>query len=108
MKEFLGSCDVCVHAKNFCHHPHGLLQPLLILISPWSSISMDFPLSNSFDSILVVVARFTKMVHFIPCNKSITSEKITKLFFDHVFCYHELLEDIFFDHGPQFIFKFWT
>jgi len=61
------------------------------LPSPWSSISMDFimdlPPFDSFDSILVVVDRSSKMVHFIPCNKIIIGEKITKLFFYHVFRY---------------------
>jgi len=51
---------------------------------------MDFPQSNSFDSILVVVDHFMKMVHFIHCNKSITDDKTTKLFLDHVCCYHGL------------------
>ncbi len=49
---------------------------------------MDLPQSNSFYSILVVVDCFTQMVHFIPCNKSITSEMTTKLFLHHVFHYH--------------------
>ncbi len=42
MKEFVGSCDVCIRAKNPCHCPDGLLEPLLIPTSLWSSISMDF------------------------------------------------------------------
>jgi len=85
------------------HRFHGLFQPLLILISPGSSISMDFIMdllqSNSFDSILVAVDRFTKMAHFISCNKSITNEKIAKLFIDHVFRCHGLIQNIIFDHG---------
>jgi len=104
VKELVGSCDVCACAKNLHHHPHGLLQPLLVLASPWFSLSMDFimdlPRFNSFDSILMVVDCHTKIVHFIPYNKSITSKKTVRLFFDHVLRYHGLLEDIF--------FKLWT
>jgi hypothetical protein len=111
MKEFMGSCDVCVCAKHLRHCLHGFFQPLLILTSPWSLISMDFIMdfsqSNSFDSILVVVDRLVKMVHFIPCNKSIPSKNITKLFFDNVFHYHGFFKDIIFDSGPQFTSKFW-
>jgi hypothetical protein len=81
VKEFVGSCDVCARTKNPHHHPHGLLKPLLIPTSPWSSISVDFitnlPLFNSYDSILVVVDRLTKMVHFIMCTKIITSKQTT-------------------------------
>jgi hypothetical protein len=68
---------------------------------------MDVPASNSFNSILVVVDHLIKMVHFIPCNKTIISKKIAKLFLDHVFQYHGLLEDIVFNRGPQFASKFW-
>jgi len=104
-------CDVYARIKNLCHHPHDFLQPLPILTSSWSSISMDFitnlPPFNSYDSILVVVDYLTKMVHFIPCTKTITNEGTTKLFLDHVFRYHGLLEDITFDHGPQFASKSW-
>jgi len=67
---------------------------------------MDLLGFNSFDSILVVVDHFTKMVHFIPFNKPKIGEKRTNLFFDHVFHYHGLLEKIVYDHGLQFIPKF--
>jgi hypothetical protein len=89
VKEFVGSCDVYALMKNPYHHPHGFFQPLPILFAPWPLISVNFiidlPLSDSFDSILVVVDCFKKIIHFIPCNKSITNKRTTKLFFDHVF-----------------------
>jgi hypothetical protein len=59
-----------------------------------------------FDSILVVVNRFTNMAHFIPSNKLISGEKTVELFFDHVFHYHGLFEDIVFYCEPQFASKF--
>ncbi len=84
VKEFVGSCDICACTKNPHHHLHGPLEPLLVHVFPWFSISMDFIMglqrTNFFDSILVVVHCLTKMAHFIPCNKSITSEKTVKLF----------------------------
>jgi hypothetical protein len=111
VKEFVKSCDVCTWAKNLRHHPHGLLQPLPIPFAPWFSISMDFitylPLSNSFDSILVVVDHLTKLVHLIPCNKLIIGERTTKLFLGCMFPYFGLLKDVIFYCGPQFASKFW-
>jgi glycosylphosphatidylinositol phospholipase D len=68
---------------------------------------MDFPPFNSFDSILVVVDRLTKIIHFIHCKKTITNKKIVKIFLAHIFQNHGLLEDIIFYHGPQFASKFW-
>jgi hypothetical protein len=55
---------------------------------------------NSYDSILVVMDRLTKMTHFIPSTKAITSEGIAKLFLKYVFQYHGFLENIIYDHGP--------
>jgi len=48
-----------------------------------------------------------KMVNFIACNKLIIGKKTTKVFLDHVSCYHALPEDIIFYRGPQIASKFW-
>jgi hypothetical protein len=71
-------------------HPYGLQFPYFIInLSPFSS----------YKSILVVVDHLMKMVNFILCTKTITSEKTSKLFFDHDFQYHGLPQNIIFDHG---------
>ena len=71
VKDFVQSCDICSRSKTPRHRPYGLLQPLPIPEHPWSSVSMDFitdlPSSRSYDSIFVVVDRFTKMAHFVLC-----------------------------------------
>ncbi|MBW0524650.1 hypothetical protein O181_064365, partial [Austropuccinia psidii MF-1] len=60
---YVSSCQKCSSNKNIHHKKFGLLKPLSILSSPWNSLSMDFitqfPLSNNFDSILVVGDRFS-------------------------------------------------
>jgi hypothetical protein len=69
VKEFVRFCE------NPCHYLRDLFQPLPILASLRSSISMDFITdlspSNFYDSILMVVDHLTKMVHFIPFTKTI-------------------------------------
>jgi hypothetical protein len=66
---YVCSCTNCKCNKPIHHKPYGKLQPLPILLQPWSSISMDFieelPLSNSFNSILVIVDWFTKYTYYI-------------------------------------------
>jgi hypothetical protein len=46
------------------------------------------------------------MGHIILYNKTIISEKIAKLFLDHVFWYHGFFEDITPYRGPQFTSSF--
>ncbi|MBW0494831.1 hypothetical protein O181_034546 [Austropuccinia psidii MF-1] len=62
IKDYVSSCQQCSRKKNIHHKRFGLLKPLPIPNGPWICLSMDFitqlPLSNSFDSILVIVERF--------------------------------------------------
>ena len=79
VEDYVRTCDTCCRAKMPRHHPYGLLEPLPIPSKPWQSISLDFitdlPDSKGFNVILTVVDRYTKMAHFVPCTKEITSEE---------------------------------
>jgi len=82
-------------------------MPNSILEKPWTHISVDFitklPLAQGYDSILVVVNRLTKMVHFIPTTEKTLAEGLARLFRDNVWKLHELLESIISDQGLQFM-----
>lgn len=108
---YVRGCDTCARCKTVRHAPHGLLQPLPIPTRPWASIAMDFivelPRSMGFDAILVVVDRFSKMAHFIPCRTSCSSVQTALLVLTHVVKLHGCPEDIVTDRGPQFRSRFW-
>ena len=111
VKEFIKTCYVCARAKVVHHRPYGLLQPLPIPNHPWASISMDFitnlPHVNGLDVVPVIVDRFFKMAHFVPCSKTISVKETTDLLLKSVVRLHGIPEDITSDRGPQFIFHFW-
>ena len=74
---------------------------------PWVHISVDFItkllLVQGYNSILVVVDRLTKMVHFILTTEKISAEGLARLFRDNVWKLHGLPESIISDRGPQFM-----
>jgi len=67
VKRYIEGYDACQKNKNRTEQPAGKLMPNLIPDKAWTHISVDFitklPLAQGYDSILVVVDRFTKMVH---------------------------------------------
>jgi len=60
------------------------------------------PLAQGYDSILVVVDRLTKMVHFISTIEKMLAERLVRLFRDNVWKLYRLPESIILDRGPQF------
>lgn len=62
---------------------------------------------RGFNSIMVVVDRFTKMPHFIQCGKTSDATHVVHLFFLGIVRLHCLSKSIISDRDVKFIGHFW-
>ncbi|MBW0529997.1 hypothetical protein O181_069712 [Austropuccinia psidii MF-1] len=112
IKAYVPSCQQCSRNKNLHDKKFGFLKPLPIPNGPLICLSMDFitqlSLSNSFDSILVIVDKFSKMAVFIPTMSSINSLVLAHLLISNNFSKNGLPSSIVSDGGPLFVSSFWT
>ena len=72
VKGYIKGCNVCLALKTVRHKPYSGLQALPVSTHQWKNFLIDFvtglPVSTdwkgeSYNSILVIVNRLTKMVH---------------------------------------------
>jgi hypothetical protein len=92
VERYVSWCTTYNKAKSRLN-PHDLYMLLPIPSVPWENISKDFVLGlprtkRRRDSIFVVVDRFSKMAHFIPCHKSDNASHVADLFFTEIIRLH--------------------
>lgn len=111
VQSFVETCSVCKQAKvEHVKYP-GLLQPLLVPEHAWKVISMDFieglPRSASYNSIMVVVDKFSKYSHFVPLAHPLTALQIAQAFVSNIFKLHGLPQSIISDRDRIFTITLW-
>jgi hypothetical protein len=103
-------CVLCKKGKGK-ENAYKLYMSLPILDHLWMDISKDFALGFprtqcGKDSVIVMVDRFSKMSHFIPCHKTDDVVNIFDLFFKEVVYLHKILKSTVSDHNVKFCSHF--
>ena len=62
---------------------------------------------HRYDCILVIVERFSKMTHFLPCRNSHNASHVANLFFKEVIHLHGGPRSITSEHDVRFVTHFW-
>ena len=111
--EYVRGCRECQWHKVNNRPTKAPLQPIFPPedATPFGVVALDFitklPLSSGYDSILTITDHScTKMVHFVPCNETITAEETARLFLNTIVQHYGLPHKIISDRDPRFTSKF--
>jgi hypothetical protein len=114
VKRYVKNCHVCRRFKSSKNKYSELLNSLSISKQSWMKITMNFVIelseNKSFNAILMIINRLTKMHHYISCTaakKKINAKKIARLLINHVWNLHELSNTIVSNRESQFISLVW-
>lgn len=103
---FVTACLVCARGKTTYCPPAGLLCLIPIPSRHRSHIVLDFvtglPPSGSNTTILTIVSRFSKAVHFVPLTRLPSTSETAQLLVQHVFCLCGIPSDLVLNWGTQF------
>jgi hypothetical protein len=112
VQSYIQQCIICQKAKCERLHPARLLQPLPVPQGAWQDLTMDFietlPKSEGYDTIMVVVDRFSKYAHFMPLKHPFSAPSVAQIFLDQVVKLHGLPKSIVSDRDKIFTSSFWT
>jgi hypothetical protein len=118
VSKFVKNCVSCQQNKHSTHAKYREAQAMEPLTAPWTNITMDFvtqlPISKDpvtgydYDSIFVVVDRFTKYAEMIPFRHSYTAEQLAHVFKDRIIRYYSIPELIISNRDKLFTSNYWT
>jgi hypothetical protein len=110
-KDIANYCNDCLRCKRSAaakHKPYGPLAPLPPPTKAWEEVTSDFitelPSSTftgiTYDSIMVVVCRLTKMAHYIPARADWNGTELAQAWIREVIRLHGVPVRIISDRGP--------
>jgi len=110
---YIRTCDICQRTRVHRHKPYGELQSLPEPLGPWQELSMDFivklpPSKNGevYNSILMIVDRYTKLAKYFPVVEKITANQLAELFSEKIVSVYGTPKGIVSNRGSLFISSF--
>jgi transposase InsO family protein len=118
VSSYIKKCADCQKNKHSTHAPYGEMQPMELPTEPWTDISMDFvtglPWSKdpttglAYDSILVIVDRFTKYAIMVPFRRDYTAQQLAYVLKDRLIREHGIPRTIISDRDKLFTSNYWA
>ncbi|WVZ59919.1 hypothetical protein U9M48_010002 [Paspalum notatum var. saurae] len=110
--KYVSECHVCKRVKRDHLKPAGMLHPLNIPAWKWEDIHMDFVVGlprtqKGYDSIWVIIDRFTKSAHFLPVKTVYRANTYAELYIAKIVSLHGVPRTITSDRGSVFVSRFW-
>lgn len=116
VRAYTAECPECQGARIPRHRPHGLLQSLPLPSHPYQQISLDFITGlpevtgsdgQTYDAILVVVCRMTKMAHYFPTTRRLNAAGLAAIIYKNIECRFGTPEGIVSDRDKLITSHFW-
>jgi len=110
---FVSTCKVCQRSRRHTGKIPGLLQKIESPKHPWEIINMDFVTGlppagpAKYNSILLIVDRFSKMTFFVPTHENATAHDTAYVFWHNCWSRTGLPKIIISDRDPKFTSEFW-
>lgn len=109
-EDFVKSCDFCQKTKVDTRGLPGKMQFIDVPDRPGDALSMDYVVGlpeaewngQTYNSVLVVVDRFTRYAFYIPTTDRVTSVQTAQLLVDQVFTRLGFPLSIIADRDPKF------
>ena len=107
---FIRSCDTCQRNKEPTTLPRGDPLSLPIPTESYPSLAIDFagpfPKSEDFESIFVIMDRFTSYTHLVPVTTTCTASEAFQILQKTIFDVHGHPYSIVMDQDPRFTSRF--
>ena len=118
IKEYIKGYDIYQRVKVIYYCKVSEIQALPLLSKLFELISIDFitdlppsidkTIGRTYDSLLVIIDRYTKTTKFILYFKTTSAEDIAELFIKYWFKDHRIPNNIISDKDIYFTSKFWS